>query len=264
MKIFILIIGKKSFLGSSLKKYLSKYYIVKCLSYEGLLKKNTSFLEQFNYIINTTIHKNYINKKYSYKFDLDRKIINHFKSGNFKYIFFNSRKIYKPGVNLKENSKIIPQSVYAKNKILTENYLKKKLNKKLISLRVSNVLGKRIYKGGRINHKLFIDNYIKFKKSGKSIQVNNDYKDFISIDDFLLTVKKIITKKITGIYNVSSGKKVYVSEITKWLNLKYFKKITFKTSTNDSFTLSNKKLFKKINISISKKRIEIFCKNLKI
>ena len=111
---------------------------------------------------------------------------------------------------------------------------------------------------------MFIDNYIKFKKSGKSIQVNNDYKDFISIDDFLLTVKKIITKKITGIYNVSSGKKVYVSEITKWLNLKYFKKITFKTSTNDSFTLSNKKLFKKINISISKKRIEIFCKNLKI
>ena len=36
---------------------------------------------------------------------------------------------------------------YAKNKIKTENYLKKKLKKNLISLRISNVLGKRqLYK----------------------------------------------------------------------------------------------------------------------
>ena len=35
----ILIIGKKSFIGFYLKKYLSKFYIVDCYSFEDFIKK---------------------------------------------------------------------------------------------------------------------------------------------------------------------------------------------------------------------------------
>ena len=37
----ILIIGKKSFIGSNLKKILSKNFYVKCLSFEEVIKKKT-------------------------------------------------------------------------------------------------------------------------------------------------------------------------------------------------------------------------------
>ena len=264
MKIFILIIGKKSFIGSNLKNFLSKYYNVKSISYEQLLKRSFNYFKNFNYVINTTIHNNYIKKKYNYKYDLDRKIIENFKIFNCKYVFLNSRKIYKPGYNLNEKSSISPQNNYSKNKVITENYLKKKLNNKLISLRISNIVGRRLNRGGRINHRLFLDNFIKFKNKDKIIKVNNDYKDFISIDDFVIIIKKIINKKIFGVYNVSLGKKIYISEITKWLDIEYHKKIIFKKSDKDSFTLSNKKLLKKININMSKKKLEFFCRNLKI
>ena len=110
----------------------------------------------------------------------------------------------------------------------------------------------------------FLDNYIKFKKINKKINVENNFKDFISIDYLCMIIKNLIQKEVTGIYNVSISKKIYISEITKWLSLDFFKKINFVKSDNDSFTLSNKKLLKKININFSKKQLKIFCRKLNI
>ena len=93
MKKKILIIGKKSFIGSNLKNYLSKFFDVKSISYEDIKNKKKIFFSSF-YIINTSIHKNYINKKYDKKFDLDRNIVAKLGKKKFLYYFLNSRKIY--------------------------------------------------------------------------------------------------------------------------------------------------------------------------
>ena len=58
----ILIIGKKSFLGSNLNLYLSKFYEIEILSYEQSIKKETVFFDKFSHVINTSIHSNYIKK----------------------------------------------------------------------------------------------------------------------------------------------------------------------------------------------------------
>ena len=150
----ILIIGKKSFLGSNLNIFLKKKFNVISISYKELTKKNLNYFKQFNYVINTTIKKGYIDSKYVIKNDLDRNFINKFDKIPFNYIFFNSRKIYKPGININENSKLNPRDNYSKNKLITENYLKKKIKFKLLSLRISNVIGKRIYKQKKNTHKL--------------------------------------------------------------------------------------------------------------
>tara|TARA_Y100000591_G_scaffold326632_1_gene349665 strand:+ start:9278 stop:10069 length:792 start_codon:yes stop_codon:yes gene_type:complete len=259
----ILIIGKKSFIGFYLKKYLSKFYIVDCYSFEDFIKKK-KFKCKYSHVINTSIHKKYIKKKYNIKFDLDRNIIKYFKDKKFKYFFFNTRKIYKPKLDISERTKPEPMDQYAKNKIITEKYLYKILKKNLISLRISNVIGKRQFIKRRKTHDLFLDNYIKFKKINKKINVENNFKDFISIDYLCIIIKNLIQKEVTGIYNVSISKKIYISEITKWLSLDFFKKINFVKSDNDSFTLSNKKLLKKININFSKKQLKIFCRKLNI
>tara|TARA_Y100000590_G_scaffold83299_1_gene92849 strand:+ start:1045 stop:1839 length:795 start_codon:yes stop_codon:yes gene_type:complete len=264
MKNKILIIGKKSFIGSNLKNYLSKHFFVKIESYENLKKKNKNFLSKFTHVINTSIHKNYIKKNYNQKYDLDRQIIKHTNKINFIYFFLNSRKIYKPNLNILETSKLLPQNNYAKNKIITENYLKKKIKKKFISLRISNVIGNRIYKKHRNSHNLFLDNFIKLKKNYKNNVTNNDYKDFITINYLCKVIKLLIKKNVIGIFNVSLSEKVYISEITKWLNYSIFKKLTFSSTTSDSFTLSNKKLLRCINIKMSKKQLEKFCKKLNI
>ncbi|MDC0974582.1 hypothetical protein OAR46_01430 [Candidatus Pelagibacter sp.] len=258
----ILIIGKKSFLGSHLKQYLLKKFKVDSFSFNTLKKKKLIFFNQYSHVINTSIHPLYVRKKYDENYDLDIKFIKRFKKINFYYIFFNTRKIYLLKNNITEKSKIKPLDNYSKNKYKTEVFLKRKIKNKLISLRISNIIGKRIYKNNRNHHKLFFDNFLNYRKNKKIITANNDFKDFLSIDQFCLIILKIIKSKINGIYNVSISEKIYISELISWIDKKFLKKVNFINNQPDSFTLSNKKLIKKIKIELNKNQLMNFCKKL--
>ncbi len=258
----ILIIGKKSFVGSYLYIHLSKFYKIKALNFEEAYKKKNSFYDDFTHVINTSIHKYYINKRYNKHYDLDRKFISKFNKINFKYIFLNTRKIYLSKENISELSSLRPNDFYSKNKLKTEKCLKLKLRKKLISLRISNIIGKRIYSKHRDTHKLFFDNFLIYKKKKKKLDVKNIFKDFLSIQQFCLIMNKIIKFNINGTYNVSLSRRVFLSEIIYWMDKEYHKKINFIPSIKGSFTLSNKKLINKIKIKLSKKQLRLFCENL--
>ena len=64
---------------------------------------------------------------------------------------------------------------------------------------------------------------MQYKKNKKKIVVKNDFKDFISINQFSKVIKQIIKYEIKGIYNVSIGEKVYISEIVEWLDKNFLK-----------------------------------------
>ena len=71
----ILLIGKRGFLGNYLNKYLSKKFQIKFISFKEIMNLKKKIVK-YDYIINTSINKNYINKKYHEKFDNDLKISN--------------------------------------------------------------------------------------------------------------------------------------------------------------------------------------------
>ena len=77
-----------------------------------------------------------------------------------------------------------------------------------------------------------------------------------------MIIEKLIKKNISGIYNVSLGKKVYISEIVYWLDKKFYNRLEFKNLERNSFTLSNKKLSKKLGLDITKNQLRKFCENL--
>ena len=262
----ILIIGKKSFLGSNLKKYLSKNFEVNGYSFEQIKKIKPEYFDKYSHIINTSIHPKYVKSKYNIKYDLDINFIKKFRRFNFYYIFLNTRKIYLLKENISEKSKIKPNDNYAKNKLTTELYLKKHIKNKLISLRISNIIGKRIYKDPRNSHKLFFDNFLNYKKNfrknRKKIFASNDFKDFLSIDQFCRILSEVIKKRISGIYNVSLSEKIFISELISWIDKSFLKNMSFTRKSKDSFTLSNKKLIKKIKIKLNKNQLKSFCKKL--
>lgn len=138
-------------------------------------------------------------------------------------------------------------------------FFKKKIKSKLISLRTSNIIGKRLFKNARINHKLFFDNFLEYKKNKNKITVNDDFKDFLSIKQFCKVIKKIIELKISGIYNVSISERVYISELISWLDKTSINNFEFKPMSKNSFTLSNKKLIKKIKIKLTKNQLKNYC-----
>ena len=65
---------------------------------------------------------------------------------------------------------------------------------------------------------------------------------------------------LNGTFNVSLGKKVYVSEIIKRLKIKKKLKIKkIKIKKKDSFYLNNKKLKKIIKLKLTKKELLNYC-----
>ena len=265
MKNNLLIIGKKSFIGKNLYNYSKKKRLTYIKSFEQFKKINQDKLSKFNIIINCSTNENYIRKKYNIKNDFDLIIAKKIKNLKIMYIFISTRKVYKNGTNLNEKSTIRPRSNYSKNKFITEKKLQKLLFNKLLILRLSNVIGIR-KKSLRRLHKTFVDYYFENIRKGMIFKFNREYKDFLGIDQLTRILDKVVENKLSGKYNISLGKKVYLKEIINWLNyfnLSKYKYIKLKKHlNNESFTLNNNKLLKDINFKIYKKDLENECKKI--
>jgi len=249
----ILIFGVNSFVGNNLYNFLKTRHIVTIKKYS---KKNLRIVNDYDYIINCSISRNYILKKYSKNNDFDLNILNHLKNDNTKYIFLSSRKIYKPKSNITEKSKIECHNHYEKNKLITEKRILKIKPNSSIILRISNLIGYRKNNSNRV-HKTYIDYFL--EQISKNIIIDNkkNFKDFLDIDTFVKIIDVIIKKKIVGTYNISIGKKIFLNELNNWLLFYYKKKNKLnliklpKAYNQKSFFLNNKKIKQKIDIKIS-------------
>ena len=256
MKKKLLIIGKNSFISININNYLKKDLIIKSVSFVSFLSLKLEYLKKFDFIVNCSINKNYINKKYYIKDDLDVIIADKIKNLLCTFVFFSTRKIYDVNDNILETSFLKPKCNYSKNKLKTETLLKKILKDKVLILRLSNLIGIRSKKNLKSKrHNIFIDHF--FKNIKKNIVTDNKkvYKDFISIKQFTTIFKKLISCSAKGTFNVSIGKKVYLNNVINWLNYYNSRDIKLQKPLNnynkDCFYLNNKKLEKKIGFKIN-------------
>jgi len=266
MKKKIIIIGKHSFIGSNLKKYLNKKKIKAiAVNYKDFIVKKNLYLKNYNIIINCSSNLRFVNNKYSLKYDHDTNIAKLLKNTNHKLIMISTRKIYQAKYDIKENDKINPKCNYSKNKYKAELSVLKILNNKVLILRTSNLIGMPINNKKKL-HKTFVDVFFENVKNGVIYENNKDFKDFLHISMFCKIVEKLINLDANGIYNLSLGKKVLLNELVGWLN--YYNPIRpkiniLKSSSNkDNFTLNNRKLLKKIKIKINLSELKKKCLEL--
>ena len=258
----VLIIGKRGFIGKSLHKFLKHKYKVKFMSFKNAI--NYKLINEYNFVINTSINKDYIAKKYNKNFDNDLKLANKLNSKKTVFIFLSSRKVYKAKPNIKETGKLSPKSNYSKNKLITEKLLSNRLQSNLTILRISNVIGEK-FKFSKNLHKTFIDIFYAKAKKGLIYNNKNNYKDFISIQKFCEIVNMIMRKNLTGTFNVSIGKKVYLNDLVRWLNYYNKRKIKIVNNIkvpNGNFYLNNEKLMLKIKITNTIESLKRDCLNL--
>ena len=100
----VLIIGKRGFIGKSLNKFLKLKHNVKLISFKEAL--NFKQIDKYNFIINSSINRSYIEKKYNKKFDNDLKIAERINNIKTIYVFLSSRKVYKAKQNINEGDKL--------------------------------------------------------------------------------------------------------------------------------------------------------------
>ncbi len=248
----ILIFGKKSFVGSNLFFYLKKNYIVKIADFN---KKNLKNLKSFDYIINCSTNRKYLENRYSKKNDHDLQIAKKIEGDKTHLLFLSSRKIYKAGPNLRETSKIECIRNYEKNKYITEKEILKIKKKNSTILRVSNLIGFK-KRSKRTIHNIYLESLLKRILDKKIIDNKDAYKDFLDIKTFSKIIHLIIKNKVHGIFNVSIGKKIFLNDLNSWIiryykDKKFLKKIKSPyQNIDDTFYLNNSKLRKRIKINI--------------
>lgn len=265
----LIIIGKKSFIGSNLYKLINDKKNILRLDLNQFLKLTGKEINKYSYLCNCTDEKIKlikINKDLSKN---EKAIISKIKNTNINYIFLSSRKVYFPEYNISEKSKIRPIDTYSKNKLITEKILNKLIKNKLLILRISNVIGLKKYNKYRKIHHTFFDNYLQVIKNNKKQKYINFFKDFISIKQLAKVFIIILKNEITGIYNVSLGEKIFIKEMLTWLNTynsnkKQFleKQMTKKYIKKHSFTLNNTKLYNRIGYKPNKNELKKFCKEI--
>ena len=129
----LLIIGRKGFLGSNLIRFLKKNMNLTTSNFENFISDNQIYNKKYDYIINCSSNKSFLNKKHSLKNDNDFIIANKIAHSETKLIMFSTRKIYKPKYDIKETDLKKPICNYSKNKLISENLVKKTLkNRSLI------------------------------------------------------------------------------------------------------------------------------------
>ena len=259
----VLLIGKRGFLGNYLNKYLKEQFKIKFISFKEIGKIKKTIIK-YDFIINTSINKNYINKRYLKKYDNDFKISKMINSKETTYIFLSSRKVYKEKANIKEDSKLFPKTHYSRNKLITEKYLKREFGKKLLILRISNIIGYKKNSKKHL-HKTFIDYFYENAKKGIIFDNQKRFKDFISVKKFCQLLEMAIKRNLYGIYNLSIGRKVYLNNLIRWLNRynkKKIKVIRLREYKEGNFYLNNDKLMKRIRIKNTLEELKAECINL--
>ena len=106
----LLIIGKNSFVGQNIHFYLKKFFIIKKIDYYKFKKLKKKELETYDYLINCSLSRRYVDYKYSELNDIDFKIAKKIYKTPLRMIFLSSRKVYKTGNNIKETSLLKPKS----------------------------------------------------------------------------------------------------------------------------------------------------------
>lgn len=267
MKKKILILGKKSFIGSNLYFFLKKKLRVKICDYNTFNNFTYNDYKKFNLIINCTSNLKYINNKYELKNDFDYQIAKKIKELDCKMILLSSRKVYQSGDNIKESSKILPKDNYSKNKVITEKNIFNLLGDKVLILRITNIIGCNLnHIKKRKVHFTFIDYFLKCTRDKIFYKNENIYKDFLPLNKFCEIIFKLINKDSKGVYNVSIGKKIYLKDLVEWLNFYNSNSIKYVNLPNnvnkDCFYLNNSKLVHNIKIKLDVDDLKKYCKRM--
>ena len=256
MKTKIYIIGHKSFIQKNLYNFFKKKKLsVKKITFQSIIKSKKKISNSI--LINCSTNKNFYNKKYNIKYDRNFLISKIFKNKNNQFYLISSRQVYEAKLNLTEDSKLKPISLYGKNCLRSEKNCKMILGDSLNILRVSNVIG--LEKRPKNFRQSLMSTLIKGIKKNKVVLDKNSHflKDLLPIN-ILLKYFYILVKKQSKnlILNVGSGHSMTLENLYKIMNKKKKSKVNFTNNLknfDNNYSYKIKKLYALTKYKINKK-----------
>ncbi len=276
-----LILGSGGFIGSSLVKKLAEDVSNNIIAYQRKApfpmeeRENVKYIvddfcninKYFNRLEETDVIIHAISSLLPVSTGFHSEVVNvisptaamldHFKDSGKYFIFISSGgSVYELKNNkaLSENMPLKAYNLYGLSKIHLEEiflFYQRMFSMNVCIVRPSNVFGYR-------NRNIGVNGIISTLISNTLLNIpteiwgdGNAVRDYISIDDFTTTLCKIVFKKLTGVYNLSSGNAKSVNELICLVN-KYAPqkcKIVFKENLYhlpEYIVLDNQKLYSEL------------------
>ena len=170
------------------------------------------------------------------------------KKQEIQWFFYSSTShVYKFSKNkIAENGALKPISKYGLTKLRGENYIIKKLKKK-VPYCIGRIFSFTNNKQSKDYIIPAIFNKAKSKKKEIIFKDTNHFRDFLCVKDICSAILILKKNKANGIYNIGSGKKVLLSNIVKIILDRYKKKYIIKNKNIKTCLVSNNSKIKKLN-----------------
>jgi len=214
-KVMFTIFGSKGFIGKNIVNYLNKNNLKSYLP----KKNNYIFKRNLGNII-YCIGKDQVLKNPNYALKANLTLIykillnNKFKS----FTFLSSARVYLGNKKTSEQSDILiksfePNFQYNLLKLTAENFCLSLKNSKIRVIRLSNIYGNNFSKQDYL-----LPNLIREAVNNNRIKIyinKNSQKNYLSIDDAISLIFKIIRKGKFRLYNVASDRMIKINNIAK-------------------------------------------------
>jgi len=228
--------------GTLGKVFLKKNNKIKFNKFKGDITKKSQVIKwinknKFNYFIHlaSVVPIKKVNKNFSYakkvnfygtKYIIDSLIK---KKDPIWFFFSSSSHVYSySNSKVSEKSILKPISNYGKLKLKTEKYLISKTKNTKIKVCIGRIFS---FTHPTQKESFFIPSIIKKIKKNKKIDLHliNTYRDFVHIYDICNAIKLLMKKKLSGVFNIGSGKKTNLLKIYQIITKK---KINFSNKPN--------------------------------
>ena len=245
--------------GSLGKALLKKIGFNKIFRFKGRLenkKKINEWIKKNSFdcvihlaaIVPVNIVNNDKKKAFNVNYIGTKNLIDSIKKNSKRKIWFfysSTSHVYKVGNSKKkEMEKTNASTYYGKTKELSEKYILR--NKKYLSVCVGRIFS---YTAKTQKNYYLIPNLInklKIKKKIILFKNLNHYRDFLSIEDITSAIKLLMKNKATGIYNICSGKKIYLVDLVQAINRNYKKNLKFNSNSKSTSLIGDNSKLKKI------------------
>jgi ADP-L-glycero-D-manno-heptose 6-epimerase len=219
----LLITGSKGFIGSNLNQHLVKKHTITGYDIlDGYKRPKELHMEKYDWVLHigavsstteTDVQK-VMDLNVSWPIELFEECVKH----NTNFQWSSSASVYGKTIQFRETNSTQPENLYARSKMLLEEYIKKR-DVPIVwqGFRYFNVYGNgEDHKGTQASP------YTQFTKQAKETGVikifegSDDFlRDFIPVESVCSYHEQFLDKKISGIFNIGTGKPKSFSQVAE-------------------------------------------------
>lgn len=154
---------------------------------------------------------------YRVNVDGTKNILNTFATTGTQMVFLSTGLVYGTDCNsATEGSPVAPQGVYERSKMIAESCV---LEHMANVGGIASILRPSVIYGDGASPKMFLNSMLQalYHKQEFPMTQGEQWRDFIHIRDVVQALELILSRKVEGVFNLSSGISVTISEVADYV-----------------------------------------------